>query len=82
MSKVKKNKKIVFDDTDIRHAKLKIRLQHDGLSQADLCRVAAVDMESREIAYSPEAWKGRKISFSMLRFKNSDQFMIFLIRFF
>jgi len=38
MSKVKKNKKIVFDDTDIRHAKLKIRLQHDGLSQAEFFR--------------------------------------------
>ena len=38
MSKVKKNKKIVFDDTDTRHAKLKIRLQHDGLSQAEFFR--------------------------------------------
>ena len=35
---IKKNKKIVFDDTDIRHAKLKIRLQHDGLSQAEFFR--------------------------------------------
>ena len=38
MSKVKKSKKIVFDDTDTRHAKLKIRLQHDGLSQAEFFR--------------------------------------------
>ena len=38
MSKVKKNKKIVFDDSDTRHAKLKIRLQHDGLSQAEFFR--------------------------------------------
>ncbi len=38
MSKVKKKKKIVFDDTDTRHAKLKIRLQHDGLSQAEFFR--------------------------------------------
>ncbi len=34
----KKNKKIVFDDTDIRHAKLKLRLQHDSLSQAEFFR--------------------------------------------
>ena len=34
----KKNKKIVFDDTDIRHAKLKVRLQHDGLTQAEFFR--------------------------------------------
>lgn len=40
MSKVKKNKKIVFDDTDIRHAKLKIRLQHDGLSQAEFLELS------------------------------------------
>jgi len=38
MNKVKKNKKIVFDDTDTRHAKLKIRLQHDNLSQAEFFR--------------------------------------------
>ncbi len=33
-----KKKKIVFDDTDIRHAQLKIRLQHDSLSQAQFFR--------------------------------------------
>ena len=38
MTSPKKNKKIVFDDTDVRHAKLKIRLQHDGLSQAEFFR--------------------------------------------
>jgi polygalacturonase len=33
-----KKKKIVFDDTDIRHAQLKLRLQHDGLTQAEFFR--------------------------------------------
>ena len=33
-----KIKKVVFDDTDIRHAKLKIRLEYDGLSQAEFFR--------------------------------------------
>jgi len=33
-----KNKKIVFEDTDDRHAQLKIRLQYDGLSQAEFFR--------------------------------------------
>ena len=33
-----KTKKVVFDDTDIRHAKLKIRLNYDGLSQAEFFR--------------------------------------------
>lgn len=34
-----KKKKIVFDDTDIRHAQLKIRLNHDDLSQAEFFRM-------------------------------------------
>lgn len=38
MKPPKKNKKIMFDDTDIRHAKLKIRLQHDNLTQAEFFR--------------------------------------------
>jgi len=38
MSKPKGNKKIVFEDTDVRHAKLKIRLQHDGMSQTEFFR--------------------------------------------
>ena len=33
-----KKKKIVFDDTDVRHAQLKIRLQHDSLTQAGFFR--------------------------------------------
>ena len=37
MEKIKV-KKIVFDDTDIRHAQLRIRLQHDGMSQAEFFR--------------------------------------------
>ena len=33
-----KKKRIIFDDTDIRHAQLKIQLQYDGLSQAEFFR--------------------------------------------
>ena len=33
-----KEKRVVFTDTDIRHAKLKIRLQHDGFTQSDFFR--------------------------------------------
>jgi len=33
-----KKKRIVFDDTDVRHAQLKIRLQYDELSQAEFFR--------------------------------------------
>ena len=39
MMKDKPNKKkVIFDDTDTRHARLKIRLQYDGLSQAEFFR--------------------------------------------
>ena len=31
-------KKVIFDDTDTRHARLKIRLDYDGLSQAEFFR--------------------------------------------
>jgi len=34
----KKNKRIVFTDTDHQHAQLLIRLRHDGLRQADFFR--------------------------------------------
>ena len=33
-----KTKKIIFKDTDVRHAQLKIRLQQDGLTQAEFFR--------------------------------------------
>jgi hypothetical protein len=33
-----KEKRVVFTDTDVRHAQLRIRLQHDGLTQADFFR--------------------------------------------
>ena len=33
-----KEKRVVFTDTDVRHAQQKIRLQHDGISQADFFR--------------------------------------------
>ena len=37
MSKVKVNR-VAFEDTDIRHAQLKVRLDYDGLSQAQFFR--------------------------------------------
>ena len=36
--KINRNKKVVFDDTDTRHAQLKVRLEYDGLSQAEFFR--------------------------------------------
>lgn len=33
-----KTKRLVFDDTDTRHAQLKVRLDYDGLTQAEFFR--------------------------------------------
>ena len=44
-----KKKKIVFDDTDIRHAQLKLRLQHDGLSQAEFFRCMVTGYINKDI---------------------------------
>jgi hypothetical protein len=33
-----KQKRIIFNDTDVRHAQLKIRLERDGLTQAEFFR--------------------------------------------
>ena len=46
-----KEKKVVFSDTHFRHAQLKIRLQYDGLTQADFfrCLVTGYLNKDREI---------------------------------
>jgi hypothetical protein len=38
MSDTDNKKKVVFSDTDVRHAQLKVRLQFDGISQAEFFR--------------------------------------------
>jgi hypothetical protein len=43
-----KKKKIVFYDSDKRHAELKIRLKHDGLSQAQFFRDIVTGYISKE----------------------------------
>jgi translation elongation factor EF-G len=36
--KINRTKRVIFDDTDTRHAQLKIRLEYDGLTQAEFFR--------------------------------------------
>ena len=36
--KTDKKKRVIFNDTDVRHAQLKVRLQYDGISQAEFFR--------------------------------------------
>ena len=36
--KIDKKKKVIFKDTDVRHAQLKVRLQFDGITQSEFFR--------------------------------------------
>ena len=36
--KTDNKKKVIFSDTDVRHAQLKVRLQYDGMSQSEFFR--------------------------------------------
>ena len=54
MSKEDKNKRIVFQESTQKHAQLKIRLEYDGLSQAEFFRsfiTGYLDKDDRIISY-------------------------------
>ena len=57
-----KQKRIIFNDTDIRHAQLKIRLERDGLSQAEFFRayITAYLEKDQEIIDFISSYKERK----------------------
>ncbi len=60
--KEKKDKKIIFDDSSTRHARLKIRLEYDGLSQAEFFRsfiTGYLDKDDRVLSYL-ESYKLKK----------------------
>ena len=50
----RKEKKVTFLDTDVRHAQLRLRLQHDGITQSDFFRALVtgyLENDSRIIRY-------------------------------
>ena len=55
-------KRIIFNDTDVRHAQLKIRLERDGLSQAEFFRayITAYLEKDEEIIDFIKSYKERK----------------------
>lgn len=57
-----KQKRIIFNDTDVRHAQLKIRLERDGLSQAEFFRayITAYLGKDEEIIDFIKSYKERK----------------------
>tara|TARA_R110000824_G_C14994102_1_gene655517 strand:+ start:266 stop:589 length:324 start_codon:yes stop_codon:yes gene_type:complete len=67
----KKDKKIIFDDSSARHARLKIRLGYDGLTQAEFFRsfmTGYLDKDDRIISYL-ESYKLKKKSQSKRNMK-------------
>ena len=84
-----KKKRIVFDDTDIRHAQLKIRLQHDELTQAEFFRalISGYIDKDRHLINFINNYKEKKgityIFFEHFRFHafkfNADIFAIFAV---
>lgn len=63
---VSKEKRIIFKDTEKRHADLKIRLQHDDLTQTDFFRsvlTGYIYKDSRIVDYLYE-WREKNKSYS------------------
>ena len=71
-----KVKKVVFDDTDVRHAQLKVRLEYDGLSQAEFFRSFITGYLNKD-AFVMEYIKkyketNKKLSKRNLKYQNKD----------
>ena len=74
--KVNRTKRVIFDDTDTRHAQLKIRLQYDGLSQAEFFRsfiTGYLEKNSLIMEYI-KAYKesNKKLSKRNMKYQNKD----------
>ena len=69
-------KKVVFDDTDIRHAKLKIRLEYDGLSQAEFFRsfITGYLEKDKNVMEYIKKYKdnNKKLSKRNMKYQNKD----------
>jgi len=62
MADKKDKKKIIFDDSSQRHARLKIRLEYDGLTQAEFFRcfiTGYLDKNEKILSYL-ESYKRKK----------------------
>jgi len=72
-----REKKIVFNDTDKRHADLKIRLQHDDLSQSEFFRAMItgyIEKDSRIIDYLYE-WRELNKGYSKAKRAKSERLL-------
>ena len=72
-----REKKIVFNDTEKRHADLKIRLQHDDLSQSEFFRAIVtgyIEKDSRVLDYLYE-WRELNKSYSKSKRAKSERLL-------
>ena len=71
-----RKKKVVFDETDVRHAKLKIRLEYDGLTQSEFFRLfitGYLDKNELVLKYINEyKTSGKKISKRNQKYQTKD----------
>lgn len=70
-------KKVIFDDTDVRHARLKIRLEYDGLSQAEFFRsfiTGYLEQDNSIMEYIERyKQKNKKMSKRNIKYQNKDK---------
>ncbi len=72
-----RDKKIVFTDTDKRHADLKIRLQHDSITQGDFFRAMVtgyISKDSRLLEYLYE-WREEEKGYSKTKRAKTERLM-------
>jgi hypothetical protein len=72
-----REKKIVFSDTDKRHADLKVRLQHDDLTQSDFFRAMMtgyIEKDSRIVSYLYE-WRENNKKYSKTKRRKAEKLL-------
>ena len=72
-----KEKKIIFTDTDKRHADLKIRLQHDDLTQSDFFRAMLtgyIEKDTRVLSFLYD-WREENKYYSKKKRKKAERLL-------
>jgi hypothetical protein len=74
--KINRTKRVIFDDTDTRHAQLKIRLEYDGLTQSEFFRsliTGYLDKDESVMQFIKNyKEKNKKLSNRNMKYQNRD----------
>ena len=75
--KINRKKRVIFDDTDTRHAQLKVRLEYDGLTQAEFFRsliTGYLDNDKFVIDFIKKyKERNKKLSKRNMKYQNRDR---------